>query len=111
MKIGKEDLRLPKRFKDRWVKALRSGDYKQGQCYLVSKDIEGNKTYCCMGVICDLETNGRFTNSDKDSPLSRREYIPEVLRKNISLQEKLSNFNDTGGKSFKWISNWIDKNL
>lgn len=33
-----------------WVKALRSGKYKQGKGMLKSKDGE----YCCLGVACDL---------------------------------------------------------
>jgi hypothetical protein len=32
-----------------WVKALRSGEYKQGQEALKIGD-----SYCCLGVLCDL---------------------------------------------------------
>lgn len=36
-----------------WVAALRSGEYKQGQHRLVT--VTGSeKTYCCLGVLCDL---------------------------------------------------------
>lgn len=34
-----------------WVAALRSGKYKQGQRYLRSR----NDTYCCLGVLVDIE--------------------------------------------------------
>lgn len=34
-----------------WVAALRSGKYKQGQRYLRSC----NDTYCCLGVLLDIE--------------------------------------------------------
>ena len=35
---------------DLWIKALRSGDYKQGRGQL-----EDNKgRFCCLGVLCDL---------------------------------------------------------
>lgn len=36
--------------KEQWVKALRSGDYKQGQNVLRNK----NDEFCCLGVLCDL---------------------------------------------------------
>jgi hypothetical protein len=39
----------------KWVKALRSGEYKQGDKRLckVGKDGEPN-SYCCLGVACEL---------------------------------------------------------
>lgn len=36
--------------KERWVKALRSGDYKQGVARLNSN----GEYFCCLGVLCDL---------------------------------------------------------
>ena len=35
--------------KQKWVDALRSGDYKQGQDHLRT-----NSGFCCLGVLCDL---------------------------------------------------------
>ena len=35
--------------KRKWLDALRSGDYEQGQNYLRYRD-----SYCCLGVLCDL---------------------------------------------------------
>lgn len=37
--------------KEKWVAALRSGDYKQGKKVLHNED---NNTYCCLGVLCDI---------------------------------------------------------
>jgi len=34
----------------KWVKALRSGKYKQGRNRLRKKD-----RFCCLGVLCELE--------------------------------------------------------
>ena len=39
--------------KKKWVAALRSGDYKQGQGRLKSSENE----YCCLGVLCDIYKN------------------------------------------------------
>lgn len=44
--------------KQRWVSALRSGKYQQGQGQL-----RDNNGYCCLGVLCDLwvrEGHGRW---------------------------------------------------
>jgi hypothetical protein len=42
----------------KWVKALRSGKYKQGRSHLRRED-----RFCCLGVACDLhakETGGQW---------------------------------------------------
>jgi hypothetical protein len=39
--------------KAQWVTALRSGDYKQGTSVL-HRVTNGEDTYCCLGVLCDL---------------------------------------------------------
>lgn len=36
--------------KQRWLKALRSGDYEQGKNHLCYND-----KYCCLGVLADIE--------------------------------------------------------
>jgi len=45
----------------RWVKALRSGEFKQGQRYLSFQHRDGQQFDCCLGVACKLfnrdETN------------------------------------------------------
>lgn len=41
---------MNKEVKAKWLKALRSGKYKQGDSYLRRKD----GTYCCLGVLCDI---------------------------------------------------------
>ena len=37
----------------KWVDALRSGEYTQGQSCL-RKTVEGVSTFCCLGVACDI---------------------------------------------------------
>ena len=40
----------------RWVEALRSGEYKQGLSVLRRIDESGNgqDSYCCLGVLCEI---------------------------------------------------------
>lgn len=48
----------PQQYRAAWIKALRSGDYKQGRNYLCSDD-----HYCCLGVLCDLVAPDDWTGT------------------------------------------------
>ena len=43
---------MKKEWADKWVKALRSGDYKQCKSTLQRGD-----AYCCLGVLCKIVPN------------------------------------------------------
>ena len=45
---------MKKRVLTKWLKALRSGKYKQGRGTLCQTDKNGNESFCCLGVLCDL---------------------------------------------------------
>ena len=48
--------------KKKWLKALRSGKYKQGKERL-RETTEGKQEYCCLGVLSDIhreETKGHW---------------------------------------------------
>lgn len=55
----KANFTMPKAVKDKWLKALRSGKYKQGQGML--RDDEGG--YCCLGVLVQ-ELDGKIPTTD-----------------------------------------------
>lgn len=110
--------KLPKAFKNKWIKALRSGEYKQGENQLHN---QFDNTYCCLGVACRIMHPRKELNSGViSSALSNLKgvKVPEILKGEFDstyddynpLVEKLVNMND-GGKSFKVIANWIEKNL
>lgn len=40
--------------KARWVAALRSGEYRQGDGFLRIHQADDSDLYCCLGVLCDL---------------------------------------------------------
>ena len=42
----------------KWVKALRSGEYKQARRDLCKEDDSGECSYCCLGVACDIFVEG-----------------------------------------------------
>lgn len=109
-------------FKGRWVAALRSGNYKQGQGRLRRAD----DTYCCLGVACDVSGRGEWMLSEGayEYVLStfKRSFmaVPTVLAEEIGLeisldagdpQRVLWRLNDTEGRSFAEIADWIEENL
>lgn len=56
-----EQVKMDPELKAKWVKALRSGEYRQGRGTL--RDTEGR--YCCLGVFCvvagiELDPRGKF---------------------------------------------------
>ena len=38
-----------------WVKAIRSGEYKQGTMFLASSTKDEEYQYCCLGVACEIK--------------------------------------------------------
>ncbi len=112
--------KLNKKFKRKWVNALRSGKYKQGDSYLFDST---NNTHCCLGVACAISNITKeqieFVNFiDSDIVRFNAETLNasdkaalNALSKDQDLQDKLANFNDGHKLSFKWIASWIEKNL
>lgn len=103
-----EDVRLPKKFKEKWVKALRSGKYKQGGGQLYN---ELDNSYCCLGVACFIVNKKNPPSSGYiHSCKSYSDKIDKLLIGESPVAIKLSVFNDQE-KSFKWIASYIEKYL
>lgn len=88
--------------KRRWLKALRSGKYKQGKEVLYD---ETDDSYCCIGVLC------RITERIPKDACSWGMHGWETLE-GMSHEQgiKLAEMNDKG-RSFKQIANYIEKHL
>lgn len=127
--------KLVPEFKVKWIKALRSGEYAQGQSCLRLN--EGSKPqFCCLGVACDLFDSSRWgyqppPDSERrkeqewagESRLPPNELDEEVFvlksRVNDEMNladvlydafDKLARLNDNG-KTFVEIADWIEENL
>lgn len=50
--------------KEKWLAALRSGNYKQGQKVLKQGAPGEVARYCCLGVLCDLAVDAGVVTSD-----------------------------------------------
>lgn len=129
---NKKEFKLPKEFAEEWLKALRSGNYKQCKGKLYNDTTKG---YCCLGVACILKYPlhylkncnnngfaGTITKYDSQKhfvyfKMYMLKYdlkkIPEGLKGRANdnrLVEILTEMNDNG-KSFNQIANWIEKNI
>lgn len=91
----------------KWVKALRSGEYKQSKNYL--NDEFG---YCCLGVLCEVE-NIKYGKNTK--------ILNNLALKKTGIKSRIGSFTsrDGGfcltelnddGKTFKYIADVIEKN-
>lgn len=101
--------------KEKWVKALRSGEYKQGTKRLRNKFNE----YYCLGVLCDLHRK----ENDNDWEVHENSCY-RYIHSTALLPQQVGNWawleyrhegplvalND-GGKSFEEIANYIEENL
>ena len=94
---------MNKVWKERWVKALRSGKYKQGKGHL-----HANGKYCCLGVLRQIVTPGSLIESENG------DLLPNFLLQKVCLhhetQDRLADMNDTGW-TFESIANYIEKRL
>lgn len=108
---------MNERVKKMWIKALRSGKYKQAKGCLRDDD-----RFCCLGVLCDIFGRSRRIKWDGDRfdgerfalPASVREWagLPlsnPIIRPN-TFHESAGGVNDHGGK-FPKIADLIEKNL
>ena len=107
MAINKENVR-------KWVEALRSGKYEQGQERLVR-----NNKYCCLGVACELaglpkasDGNGfiaQYTLCLDYLPIEVQQWLGVSSRNPIVNGEELAQWNDWRGKTFAEIADMIEK--
>ena len=59
-------IRMPKVLADKWLAALRSGEYQQGVEELESQNEDGSSSYCCLGVL-QVVADGKVQPYDERS--------------------------------------------
>lgn len=110
-------IRMPQWMKDKWVAALRSGEYEQG--YSTLKDTSGR--YCCLGVLQHV------LDGDVEHTLTKGLSFPLglpserwVVDNNIELRSdwvpqessySLYSLNDRGEHTFDDIADIIEKGV
>lgn len=116
---------MDKELKDKWVAALRSGEYKQtkGKFHDTTRETGG---YCCLGVLCEVakpeEWDGRrlsYKNDFGDTCYDTECLTPSLIErwKFDGKEYDLMYMNDGIGpyrdnpKSFSVIADYIEKEL
>ena len=95
---------MKSRLLKRWIVALRSGKYEQGNGELKSVDEEKNTYYCCLGVLRHI-VNPKDRRQTGELLTSRQLKAYEL---SDSMQYTLSAMNDDY-ISFKRIARWLEK--
>ena len=114
-------IKLPKRFKAKWLAALRSGEIKQARGMLC--DLDG---MCCLGVACHvagtqfIKDTGMLTKTLNGSIyLPNKGDVPDNVLTTLCESDNggvttaghLSEMNDDGENSFAEIADWIEEHL
>lgn len=113
-----EKHRMKKYWRDKWVAALRSGEYAQtrGQLGKPGKRIHKKyDSFCCLGVLCDIVDDTKWIEFDDEILYGGENFLPpDSVFKKVGLLPviglDLSNMNDDGMK-FPTIANYIENNL
>ena len=94
--------------KQQWIKALTSGEYKQGHGSLKSGNQYGTR-FCCLGVLEDIV----LKNDPIMSPSADRHGLDDKWRNytGVTHQQVLIDQNDIERMSFSEIAKWIEDNL
>ena len=111
-------------YKQPWIEALRSGQYKQGQSALC-RQVDGNKQFCCLRVLLDI--NGEQWDqaapdyhSNRFQPTSQSDtsYLSSDNCERFGLtreqQHKVADINDGEEGStytFTEIADYIERNF
>jgi hypothetical protein len=121
-------MKLPKKVKAKWLKALRSGEYKQAKGTLHDPETGG---FCCLGVLEHVCMNGEVEADDNGffvTPSKKfYDYIGAEVNTiaDIYIVDRhttiLTGMNDgleshlcekrKPSRKFTTIANWIEKNI
>lgn len=110
---------MNKIYKKEWIRALKSGKYKQGRQRLKIIHKDKSNSYCCLGILCNIiakkglgkwEKRNFIYNDDIFETELEGDLMDEVELHGIE-QDHLIKMNDQDKSSFKKIADYIDKNL
>ena len=107
---------MDKELANKWISALRSGEYKQGKCRLYRS---ANDSYCCLGVLAKLQDKpllgsysnlGDYPDSNGTTFCGIKSHTGLVdMCIGDTYYNSLASANDHN-ESFELIANWIEAN-
>jgi len=90
--------------KEKWLKALRSGEYGQWRNALLDTTGDTSNAFCCIGVGY-VACKGPIDFGDETYRAA------EALGLDSDMADRLAGMNDIQKKSFKQIANWIEAHI
>lgn len=102
-------------YKQKWIAALRSGQYRQAQ-----ERLRKDGAFCCLGVLCDITKDAVRGDWDDDDGFNidgiyEWQTLPDQVSELVALDDDkhdaLTHMNDVDGKSFAEIADYIEANL
>lgn len=108
---------MKKEWADKWVEALRSGEYEQDR-----ENLRSMLGYCCLGVLCDISKAGQWEGDHYQCDRQGDEcdgYLPRGVRQVTGVQSaagaifsregltSLASMNDDGA-TFEEIADTIE---
>ena len=104
---------MRKEVKEKWLQALRSGEYKQGKNCLRADD-----KFCCLGVLTDIYAKEKNVEWRGNVFLGKKNVLPQSVATWAGIFGApkvagvlLSAHNDRESSTFEEISNLIEENL
>jgi hypothetical protein len=114
-----DEIVMPSGLRKKWLAALRSGEYKQGQGCLYRPD---DKSFCCLGVLNHIALKGNVevvaNDFDSDDYLQKGDFLEVPSREFYTAfkidmpghkQNSLINMNDGSRCSFVEIADYIEE--
>ena len=108
---------MKKELKDKWLQALRSGEYRQTTELLRDVDFADVPGFCCLGVLGDVcglavwHESGALVLEDEVYDTEYDAKALALLGLDEDTQNDLINLNDTQRADFNEIANWIEANV
>ena len=113
---------MEKTIRQDWIKALRSGEYKQGSNALKTQHDGELVRYCCLGVLAKilgakfvksrkrLSTNATYWHLGKETK-GNGLLPPTYVDLDRETQDDLACMNDGDNKTFNQIADWIEEHV
>lgn len=120
---------MKKEIADKWVAALRSGEYTQGRQFLHNRK---ENSYCCLGVLCKIAQNDKVKLNEKSERVTQyhftsfdgyEDFLPSKVQKYAEMRTSdgfiqdldfsLADMNDGNRRdpcTFDEIADFIEEN-
>jgi hypothetical protein len=99
---------MNKELKNKWISALRSGNYQQARGALILATRGSDARYCCLGVL--LCVSGQYRAPQIQDVADHYDRLDEFVG-DAAERAELAMLNDYRNKSFAQIADHIEKRL